>query len=532
MLNGQLGDSSRAIADCVDRKTSFSRCILSLCSACSILCLTVCLTVCLICGLPLIAQNPAVTADVSHGGPLPALPQVRSHFVLDAVNDPETGKAAFSFAGQEVPPVIRALPGEDIRLTYRNKMSTHSLEHCIDGPCRNMTNLHFHGLHVSPNAPQDDVLTMMAMPGQSLHYVVNIPRDEAPGLYWYHTHPHGESYQQSLDGMSGAIVIDGMESYVPEIRQMRERILVLRDRTAEENDPTAPEVRKIVQIPPTGCGSEPEAPERVFTVNGALRPTIAIAPGERQFWRIVNASPDLYADLKLDTERFEIIAFDGMPLAFHNPERRTEIKDHILVPPAGRVEAIVTGPGAAAKASLRTLCFDTGPDGDPNPDMVIADIVSIPPATPPRASAVQHNAKPVYKPLSKAILKEVEDSAPDFTVIFTEDKKGFYINGQKFTMAGPPMTTVETGAYHHWRIINNSREVHPFHIHQVHFLAYSENGKPIQQPEWLDTINVPVQGSLDLVMDFTDPIIRGVSLFHCHLLSHEDKGMMAKILFK
>ncbi|MGC1362085.1 MAG: multicopper oxidase domain-containing protein [Silvibacterium sp.] len=60
------------------------------------------------------------------------------------------------------------------------------------------------------------------------------------------------------------------------------------------------------------------------------------------------------------------------------------------------------------------------------------------------------------------------------------------------------------------------------------------NGQRLDRsrPEWLDTVNVPVQGNVDLIMDFTDPVIRGVSLFHCHLLSHEDKGMIAKILFK
>jgi hypothetical protein len=68
------------------------------------------------------------------------------------------------------------------------------------------------------------------------------------------------------------------------------------------------------------------------------------------------------------------------------------------------------------------------------------------------------------------------------------------------------------------------------HIHQVHFLIYAQNGVRLERPEWLDTVNVPVEGNIDLMMDFTDPIIRGISLFHCHLLSHEDKGMMAKIL--
>jgi suppressor of ftsI len=120
---------------------------------------------------------------------------------------------------------------------------------------------------------------------------------------------------------------------------------------------------------------------------------------------------------------------------------------------------------------------------------------------------------------------------PDFTVIFTEERNGFYINGKKFSMDSPPMLSVRVGSMQHWRIINATRELHPFHIHQVHFLAYAVNGTQSDPPEWLDTVNVPYSGMVDLVMDFTDPIIRGMSLFHCHLLSHEDKGMMAKILF-
>ena len=63
-------------------------------------------------------------------------------------------------------------------------------------------------------------------------------------------------------------------------------------------------------------------------------------------------------------------------------------------------------------------------------------------------------------------------------------------------------------------------------------MFYAENGVRIADPVWLDTANVPVGGSIDLIMDFTDPIIRGMSVFHCHLLNHEDKGMMAKILFQ
>jgi FtsP/CotA-like multicopper oxidase with cupredoxin domain len=114
---------------------------------------------------------------------------------------------------------------------------------------------------------------------------------------------------------------------------------------------------------------------------------------------------------------------------------------------------------------------------------------------------------------------------------FTEDKNGFYINGRKFDAHSEPMLRVKVGYYRHWRIVNATREIHPFHIHQVHFLVYAQNGVRVADPVWLDTANVPFGGSIDLIMDFTDPIIRGMSLFHCHLLNHEDKGMMAKILF-
>lgn len=484
-----------------------------------------------LCAVPLRLRAQANPVFAT-GPALPALPVARSPLTLQAVNDPHTGKASFFYRGQEIPPVIHASAGDVVQISYLNRMSSHSAETCVDGPCRNMTNLHFHGLHVSPDAPQDDVISMMAMPGESLHYRVDIPLDQPPGLYWYHTHPHGESYQQSLDGMSGAIVIDGIDRYVPEVRSMKERILILRDAQIKAHDPDSRAKENLVQLSLRRCSTVSEAPERLFTVNGVIRPSIAIAPGERQFWRIVNASPDLYADLTIDSEQMTVVALDGMPLAFHDPARRTEIFQHLLLPPAGRVEAIVTGPAAGVHASLRTSCVDTGKAGDPNPAMVLADLDT---GAQAKATVVRHvsSHKPaIYKALPPAQLAMYEHRVPDFIVKFTEDDHGFYINGRKYSPADGPMAQVTTGSYQHWRVINATDELHPFHIHQVHFLAYATNGTPDDHPNWLDTVNVPARGSVDLIMDFTDPIIRGMSLFHCHLLKHEDKGMMAKILFK
>ena len=480
----------------------------------------------------LLMGAPIFLPTLSHAQtvPLPEPPQVlaKNHVVsltLHAVN--ENGRDAFAFDGASVAPVIRASPGDAIRITYINDLPAKSSETCAVNPCMNMTNLHFHGLTVSPDAPQDDVLGMIARPGQVLRYSVEIPRDHPPGLFWYHTHPHGESHRQVLDGMSGAIVIEGMERYAPEVRRLRERVIVVRGRSIE-HDPNASELRHQVEIPSKGCGGEAEAVEEIFTVNGAVRPGIEIAPKEKQFWRIVNASPDRYLDLQLDGQTFEIVALDGMPLAYHEPKGPTRATDHLLLAPAGRLEAIVTGPASGALSALRALCVDTGPDGDPNPGMVLADLVQPSSARPRDHVSTIDGRPPLYKPIDVEPLKK---GAPNFIVTFTEDKSGFYINGRKFEPDASPMTTARIGTYEHWRIVNQTAELHPFHIHQVHFLAYAENGVPLTHASWLDTVNVPYRSSVDIILDFTDPVIKGMSVFHCHLLNHEDKGMMAKILF-
>jgi len=182
---------------------------------------------------------------------LPEAPQVqaRNHVVsvtLHAVN--ENGRDAFAFNGEPVAPVIRASPGDVLKITYINDLPSTSSEKCAINPCMDMTNLHFHGLTVSPHAPQDDVLTMLAMPGQVLHYSVRIPRDHPPGLFWYHTHPHGESHRQVLDGMSGAIVIEGMERYVPEVGRLRERVIRLKDPNCHAEYPPSRTRRLITNV--------------------------------------------------------------------------------------------------------------------------------------------------------------------------------------------------------------------------------------------------------------------------------------------
>jgi FtsP/CotA-like multicopper oxidase with cupredoxin domain len=283
--------------------------------------------------------------------------------------------------------------------------------------------------------------------------------------------------------MSGAIVVDGIERVVPAVRGLRQRILVLR-----------------------------QHPHEGWTINGVATPAIDIAAGERQFWRIVNASGDSFLDLAIDSTSWQVVALDGVALGAPRP------RDHVLVPPAGRLEAIVTGP--AVRAALRTRRVDTGPDGDPAPAAVLADLVPTGVAKGSRPSG------PASAPSIAGAALEAARRPAEAVVRFSEDEHGgFYINGRLYDPADGPMFTVRVGSYAHWRVVNESREVHPFHIHQVHFLVMADS-------VWLDMVNVPPQGSVDVVLDATRPVIRGLSVFHCHMVRHEDKGMMAKVLFK
>src|SRR5258706_468545 len=429
------------------------------------------------------------------------------------------GKNSFYFNGQPNAPTLRLSPGDQLKISYINDLPTKPPEKCLAGPCMDMTNLHFHGMTVSPDAPQDDVLTMLAMPGKKLSYTVQIPKDHPPGLYWYHTHPHGESYRQVLDGMSGAIVIEGIESYFPALAGLPERVVVVRGRSIEKDAQSA-ELKQSVDLSSDVCGGEKEPPEEIMTVNGFVRPQIAIAPGERQFWRVVNASADRYVDLQVEGQTFEIVAMDGMPIARHDPDHRTRSADHVSLPPAGRLEAIVTGPTTGGPHRLISHCVDTGPDGDPNPAMVLADIVPQSKADSP-AKAAKSSLKPDFKPLD---VTAEEKAPPRFTVVFTEDKNGFYINGEKFAVDAAPMVRAKIGSYQHWRIVNASGELHPMHIHQVHFLPYAENEKPIANPVWLDTVNVPYGGDVDVIIDLYHPVVRGMSVLLYPFLNHPDKS--------
>ena len=331
---------------------------------------------------------PSLPLAAAPGGALRDPLQLRSssgRLVFNvAVSQTSNGTPQFVYNGSAVPPTLRLQPGDTLYVNLTNNLPKPP----AGAGYLNDTNLHYHGLHVSPSAPGDDSIDMLAMPGQTLHYRVAIPVDHPSGLYWYHSHAHGEAERQNLAGMSGALVIDGIAQYAPQVANLPERILILRDTptagqilpSADRNqvaamlwamrrgtgargismdsvvhgNTTAKTRNPYVEVNPrfqsfvrpaasSHClAGSPEAPSRNWTLNGQTQPSIGIRPGEQQFWRLVNAGSDTYLDLSVDKTQMQIVALDGVALA--SVGNRPMTVSHYLVPPASRVEFIVKGP--------------------------------------------------------------------------------------------------------------------------------------------------------------------------------------------
>jgi FtsP/CotA-like multicopper oxidase with cupredoxin domain len=220
----------------------------------------------------------------------------------------------YNYNGTLPGPTLRLKAGEQLKITLANTIP--------DG-----TNLHTHGLHVSPTGNSDNVFVHI-MQGERYTYEYAIPRDRTsglyiPGLYWYHPHMHGDSGPQVDGGMAGALIVEGEEGTLdtlPEIRDLTERVLVLQATQFDETGTVLPFLPFDVVA--------------IF-VNGQSQPSISIAPGERQRWRIINASSFLFVNLSLEGHQLHQIASDA------NPLRAVRSRDTILMSPGERVEVLI-----------------------------------------------------------------------------------------------------------------------------------------------------------------------------------------------
>jgi FtsP/CotA-like multicopper oxidase with cupredoxin domain len=429
-------------------------------------------------------------------------------------------------------------------------------------------NLHFHGLTVPPLCHQDDVLRTSIQPEDPpFEYHLRIPNDEPPGLYWYHAHIHGSSKVQLLGGASGALIIEGIERANPALAGLPERVLVIRDQ--DLLNPGAPPSKSEPVVPKNQLDSDGDTANngtgfgraaKDLSVNFVPVPypdyppaSLTMKPGERQLWRIVNASAITYLNLAILFQKapqpLGIVAIDGVPLRFNgSPAPPIEWVNHIGVPPGARVEFIVDGPPLGVSALLVTRAVDTGPAGENDPNRALVSIIAKTDAREPHATLPSDP-----KPLKPAARPWVGNATPVHVrkLYFSEQPENpndpnspttFYltVDGQMPKPFDPrsevPDIVVKQGDVEDWIIENRSTELHDFHIHQLHFQLVDWSGIPINEPFLRDTVNVPYYNgrmlnypSVRLRMDFRDPNIVGTFVYHCHLLEHEDGGMMGRI---
>jgi FtsP/CotA-like multicopper oxidase with cupredoxin domain len=469
---------------------------------------------------------------------------------------------------KQLPAQAAHMQAPDVGMPPSHRMTAKHADPCTSGMMTIVsTNLHFHGLTVPPVCHQDDVLRTSIQPSDpTFEYRMRIPDDEPPGLYWYHPHIHGFTTRQVLGGASGALIVEGIERADAELANLPERVLVIRDQ--DLLNPDAPPSKSEPVVPKMLIDRDGDAanngtgfgkPAKDLSVNFVPVPypdyppaRLRMRPGERQLWRVLNASAVTYLNLALlfgdRPQTLGIVALDGVPLGTGGgPGPPILWRDRIGVPPGARVEFIVTGPPAGVPALLVTRTVDTGQGGENDPNRALASITTgeAEPEPPLLPSAAQPlpvpeqtwlgNVPPVRvrKLYFSEKLSNPDDPNSATTFFLTVD-------GQAPAPFDPTVTEpnliVRHGEVEDWIVENRSTELHAFHIHQIHFLLLDWNGFPIDEPFLRDTVNVPYYNgrsltypSVRLRMDFRGRNTVGTFVYHCHLLEHEDGGMMGTI---
>ena len=413
------------------------------------------------------------------------------------------------YNGLYIPPTLRVRPGDVIKLKLVNRIDQ-------------MTNIHTHGLNVSPLGNGDNIFVHVEPAPQQpneFDYEIAIPQGHQAGLFYYHPHAMGNSEFQNFNGMSGLLIVEGILSPFPELAGITERVMALKDIQIEK-DGTVP--TDIDSGAPTHR-----------TVNGLVNPTVTIRPGETQLFRVGNIGSDIFYRLKLDGHLLYEVARDG------NRHTQMLVRDEIVVPPSARVEFLVQG-AAVGSYALRTLAYDTGPQGDQYPEVILATLFCF-----GRKSAPVDLENLRFPPLEDLRDRPVANRR---NIVFSETADGntFFVNCKEFDMDRID-TEVRLGDVEEWTIINVSQEQHVFHIHQLDFQVTEVNGVPQPFQGYQDTVITPVNvdpatdvpcpqqlpvpgaGVVKVLIPFTNPVILGKFVYHCHILAHEDNGMMAVI---
>jgi suppressor of ftsI len=410
------------------------------------------------------------------------------------------------YNGAYVPPTLRARLGDTVQISFRNNLSSGLDRTGFVGPiCSGAgtpSNLHFHGMSVSPQGNGDNVFVHV-QPGETFQYQVRIPASgrQGPGMFWYHPHAHGFVNDQILGGLSGALVVDGMDQLFPLLRGLPERLFLIKHANfADESE--------------------------IVSINGQLNPAVAMRPGELQFWRIAHIGASAFFKFRIEGMPLYVVATDGHTLS--RPRKTTKL----FLGPGERIDAIAIGP-PAGEYPMRTIPFQNEAWRPPEQSLQLAVINSS--GSSPSAAI---EGEILHQRVTGLQWIDEVRAAPITrrrTLVYsrTADRKTFMIDNRAVDEARTDQIA-KIGDTEEWTVVNTDQQYHSFHIHQTPFLVTEVGGLSWSDESLHDTFSVPPAtdqgpGVLKVVVPFTDPVIVGRFVYHCHAVDHEDKGMMGVI---
>ncbi|MFI5615518.1 multicopper oxidase family protein [Amycolatopsis sp. NPDC051903] len=395
--------------------------------------------------------------------------------------------AAWGFNGTSPGPTLRVRPGDLLRIRLFNQVGQ-------------ATNLHTHGLHVSPQGNSDNPFLRIE-PGTSFDYEIRVPDDHPAGTFWYHPHHHGTVADQIFAGLAGALLVDGGPALAP-----RERVLLVTDTTLD----TAGRVASVSAMAKM-MGRE----GTLVLVDGQHQPVIAAAAGAAQRWRVINACTSRVLALRLEGHQLTQVAFDGWFLP------APTARDLVVLAPGNRADLLIR-PTAPGRYALVSEAYDRGSimgGGSVTSSQVVLGTLDV---AGPAAAAPALPATLPAPPIPVGPI--VRERQLTFGMGRGSEMMSFTIDGRTYSPTRDDQT-VQLGTTEDWTVINTSPMIHPFHLHvwPMHLLGDSTGEPPIGVQQ--DVVFVPARGWVRLRIAFTD--YPGRSVYHCHVLDHEDVGMMA-----
>jgi FtsP/CotA-like multicopper oxidase with cupredoxin domain len=463
-------------------------------------------------------------------------------------------------------PTLQVNPGDRLILKITNNTPAGTNPMVLDPPnCgvntmnSSSVNIHFHGVNVLPICGWDEVIKTIINPGQTFQYNFVFPKNEPPGLYWYHPHVHGLVDPTLLGGASGAIVVGGIDNVQPAVAGLPQQVLVIRDQP------------QVQGLPEAGAGCTNGVPFEDITVNNVPINSYQAVPGgpvtftpavlnvnasETQFWRASNSSANTILDLQVQydgvAQTMQLVSVDGVAMNSQDGSQQGTLVPvtHFRLPPGSRVEFIITTPSSSVSlAQLVTSSINTGADGDCDPNRPILNIALGGDGQQDKLAHRRSKADGLSLSTGQRFRSLGSARVAAYRQLFFDENLAasqyfMAVEGQPETVYNPnesPAITSTQGTVEEWTVANHTLENHEFHIHQVHFLVESQNNfesngqtqAPAVTGQYLDTVEVPGwDGNPDdpypnviLRIDFRGQDT-GSFVFHCHIASHEDQGMM------